>query len=222
MTLITHEYGTTKSPKFLVILLHGYGSNGENLIELANEFQPIIPDAYFIAPNAIEPWEGGFPNSYQWFSLYVGTERSALDSLVPKIKNANKILLKFIEEQLQRFNLSYENLILIGFSQGSMMSIYQGLIMPKKIAGIISFSGKVVEPNSVGDKIISKPNICLIHGTNDSVLPFSNFQEAQIILNQHGVPFEAHAIEHLDHTIDIRAVRIAQNFIKKIFLNKVS
>jgi len=217
MTLITHEYGTTKSPKFLVILLHGYGANGENLIELANEFQPIIPDAYFIAPNAIEPWEGGFPNCYQWFSLSVGTQSSALDSLAPKIKSANQILLKFIEEQLQRFNLSYENLILIGFSQGSMMSIYQGLIMPKKIAGIISFSGKVVEPTSIGDKIISKPNICLIHGTDDSVLPFSNFQEAQIILNQHGVPFEPHAIEHLDHTIDIRAVRIAQNFIKKLF-----
>ena len=187
MTLITHEYGTTKSPKFLVILLHGYGANGENLIELANEFQPIIPDAYFIAPNAIEPWEGGFPNSYQWFSLYAGSQRSAIDSLAPKIKNANQILLKFIEKQLQRFDLSYENLILIGFSQGSMMSIYQGLIMPKKIAGIISFSGKVVEPTSVGDKIISKPNICLIHGTEDSVLPFSNFQEAQIILNQHGL-----------------------------------
>ena len=217
MTLITHEYGTTKSPKFLVILLHGYGANGENLIELANEFQPIIPDAYFIAPNAIEPWEGGFPNSYQWFSLYAGSQRSAIDSLAPKIKNANQILLKFIEKQLQRFDLSYENLILIGFSQGSMMSIYQGLIMPKKIAGIISFSGKVVEPTSVGDKIISKPNICLIHGTEDSVLPFSNFQEAQIILNQHEVPFESHAIEHLDHTIDIRAVRIAQNFIKKLF-----
>ena len=217
MTLITHEYGTTKSPKFLVILLHGYGANGENLIELANEFQPIIPDAYFIAPNAIEPWEGGFPNSYQWFSLYAGSQRSAIDSLAPKIKNANQILLKFIEKQLQRFDLSYENLILIGFSQGSMMSIYQGLIMPKKIAGIISFSGKVVEPTSVGDKIISKPNICLIHGTDDSVLPFSNFQEAQIILNQHGVPFEPHAIEHLDHTIDIRAIRIAQNFIKKLF-----
>ena len=216
MTLLTHEAGTTKTPKFLVILLHGYGANGENLIELANEFQPIIQDAYFIAPNAIEPWEGGFPNSYQWFSLYAGVERKALDVLAPKIKNANQILLKFIENQLQRFNLSYENLILIGFSQGSMMAIYQGLIMPKKIAGIISFSGKVVEPLSVGDKIISKPNICLIHGTHDAVLPFANFDEAQKILKQHQVPFEAHAIANLDHTIDIRAVRIAQNFIKKI------
>lgn len=216
MTLLTHEAGTTKTPKFLVILLHGYGANGENLIELANEFQQIIQDAYFIAPNAIEPWEGGFPNSYQWFSLYAGVERKALDVLAPKIKNANQILLKFIENQLQRFNLSYENLILVGFSQGSMMAIYQGLIMPKKIAGIISFSGKVVEPLSVGDEIISKPNICLIHGTHDAVLPFTNFYEAQKILKQHQVPFEAHAIDHLDHTIDIRGVRIAQNFVKKI------
>ena len=175
MALTTHEYGATKSPKFLVILLHGYGANGENLIELANEFQPIIQDAYFIAPNAIEPWEGGFPNSYQWFSLYAGVERNALDILAPKIKNANQILLKFIKDQLARFNLSFENLILIGFSQGSMMSIYQGLIMPKKIAGIISFSGKVVEPISVGGEIISKPNMCLIHGTHDSVLPFQIF-----------------------------------------------
>jgi phospholipase/carboxylesterase len=216
MTLFTHEAGAKKSPKFLVIFLHGYGANGENFIELANEFQPIIPDAYFIAPNAIEPWEGGFPNSYQWFSLYAGVERKALDVLAPKIKIANQILLKFIEEQLQRFNLSYENLILVGFSQGSMMSIYQGLIMSKKIAGIISFSGKVLEPQSVGDEIISKPNICLIHGTHDSVLPFTNFHEAQQILKKYEVPFEAHAINNLDHTIDIRAVRIAQNFIKKI------
>jgi len=90
--------------------------------------------------------------------------------------------------------------------------------MPKKIAGIISFSGKVVEPLSVGDKIISKPDICLIHGTHDSVLPFANFDEAQKILNQYQVPFQAHAIENLDHTIDIRAVRTAQNFIKKLLL----
>lgn len=216
MTLFTYEAGTKKSPKYLVIFLHGYGSNGENLIQLANEFQPILQDSYFIAPNSIEPWEGGFPNSYQWFSLYAGFERKALDVLAPKIKIANQILLKFIEEQLQKFNLSYENLILIGFSQGSMMSIYQGLIMSKKIAGIISFSGKVVEPTIIGDKIISKPNICLIHGTQDSVLPFTNFHEAQQILKKYEVPFEAHAIDHLDHTIDIRAVRIAQNFVKKI------
>ncbi len=211
-----YEYSTTKNPKYLVFLLHGYGANAENLIDLAFEFQSIIPDAYFIAPNAIEPWEGGFPDCYQWFSLYVGLQRSALEVLAPKIQNANKILKDLIESQLKRFNLGYENLILAGFSQGSMMAIYQGLILPKKIAGVISFSGKVVEPFLAGDEIISKPNICLIHGTHDSVLPFENFNEAQKIFHNHQIPFEAHKIANMDHTIDNRAVEIAQNFLKKI------
>jgi len=211
-----YEYSTTKNPKYLVFLLHGYGANAENLIDLAFEFQPIINDAHFIAPNAIEAFEGGFPDCYQWFSLYVGLQRSAIEVLAPKIQNANKILKDLIENQLKKFNLGYENLILAGFSQGSMMAIYQGLIMPKKIAGVISFSGKVVEPFLVGDKIISKPNICLIHGTQDSVLSFENFNEAQKILQDHQIPFEAHKINNMDHTIDNRAVEIAQNFLKKI------
>ena len=213
--LSTCEHGPDK-PKYLVVLLHGYGANAENLIELAFEFQPIIPDAYFIAPNAIEPWEGGFPNCYQWFSLYSGVERKVLEQLAPNIRKSNQILLGFINQQLNRFNLTPDKLILVGFSQGSMMAIYQSLIMANKIAGVISFSGKVVEPNSVGDKIISKPNICLIHGTKDLVLPFECFNEAQKILNKYGVPFEAHAIEHLDHTIDRRVIAIAKNYLLKI------
>lgn len=211
-----YEYSATKNPKYLVFLLHSYGANAENLIDLAFEFQPIINEAHFIAPNAIEAFEGGFPDCYQWFSLYVGLHRSAIEILAPKIQNANKILKNLIENQLKRFNLGYENLILAGFSQGSMMAIYQGLIMPNKIAGVISFSGKVVEPFLTGDEIISKPNICLIHGTHDSVLPFENFNEAKKIFEDNQIPFEAHKIANMDHTINYKAVEIAQNFLKKI------
>jgi len=213
--LSTCEHGSEK-PKYLVILLHGYGANAENLIDLAFEFQSIIPDAYFIAPNAIEPWEGGFPNCYQWFSLYSGVERKVLEKLAPNIRKSNQILLSFINQQLNRFHLTPDKLILVGFSQGSMMAMYQSLIMTNKIAGVISFSGKVVEPNLVGDKIISKSPICLIHGTIDSVLPFECFNEAQKILNKHGIDFEAHAIPKLDHTIDGRAIAIAKNYLSKI------
>lgn len=213
--LTTHEHGC-ENPQYLVILLHGYGANGENLIDLAFEFQPIIPKAYFIAPNAIEPWEGGFPNCFQWFSLYAGIERKVLDKLAPNIRNANQILHNFIHQQLQRFNLSPDKLILVGFSQGSMMAIYQSLIFANKIAGVISFSGKIVEPNVVGDEIHSKSPICLIHGTHDSVLPFQCFIEAQEILRKNQIDFEAHAIEKLDHTIDNRALEIAQKYLQKI------
>jgi phospholipase/carboxylesterase len=215
--LKTCEYGNLINPKNLVILLHGYGSNARNLIDLAEEFQPIIPDSLFIAPNAIEPWEGGFVDSYQWFSLKAGVSNNNIENLSSSIKNSNKILQKFILEQLTKFNLAFENLILMGFSQGSMMSIYQGLTLPKKIRCVISFSGKIVQPEMVGDKIISKPDICLIHGNKDSVLPFNNFLEAKEILTKESIPFSSFEIHNMDHTINFQAIKNAQDFIKKFY-----
>ena len=211
-----HQHSTTKNPKYLVIFLHGYGSNGENLIGLSQEFLPIIPDAHFISPNAVEPWEGGFPNSYQWFSLYAGMERKTLVDLADNIKKSNQILQNFINSQLEKFNLTWQNLFLVGFSQGAMMAIYQGLISKQKPRGIISYSGKVILPEMLGEQTISKPEICLIHGEIDSVLPFENFLEAKKILSEKEISFESHAIDNLDHSIDIRGIKAAQKFIKKI------
>ncbi|OFW80614.1 MAG: hypothetical protein A2887_00445 [Alphaproteobacteria bacterium RIFCSPLOWO2_01_FULL_40_26] len=210
-----YEYSDAKNPKYLVVFLHGYGANGENLINLSYEFKHVLPDAHFIAPNAIEPWEGGFPHSYQWFSLYDGVDRKALLEISNNIKSANRILKKFIDEQLSRFKLTPQNLLLVGFSQGAMMSVYQGLIMAEKPIGIISFSGKIILPEVLGEKSISKPEICLIHGESDSVLPFENFLEAKKILESQKISHEAHSFPHLDHSIDIHGVRVAQNFIKK-------
>lgn len=203
------------SEKYLVIFLHGYGSNGENLISLAPEFAKILPKAHFISPNAVEPWEGGFPDAYQWFSLYSGFARKGLEEIAEKIRKSNQALQNFITLQLEKHGLAYENLILIGFSQGAMMANYQGMIAQKPIAGVISYSGKIVEPNLIGEKIISKSRTCLIHGEQDSVLPFENFLEAKKILDSHGFPYEAHGLPNLDHSIDYRGVHIAKDFIKK-------
>ncbi len=209
------EYSATKTPKYLVVFLHGYGSNGENLLDLAYDFKAVLPDAHFISPNAVEPWEGGFPDCYQWFSLYRGSDRKALTDIAQNIKNSNQILKNFIKKQLNRFNLKEENLFLIGFSQGAMMSLYQGFIKPEKIAGIVSFSGRLILPQMLGEKIIHKPNVCLIHGKQDSVLTFDNFIEAEKLLKQENVPFESHGFDGLDHSIDIRGLRMAKEFIKK-------
>ena len=211
-----YEHSESKEPKYLVIFLHGYGANGENLINLSHEIRYALPEAHYIAPNAIEPWEGGFQHSYQWFSLYNGQDRKGLIEIAHHIKDANYRLSEFIEDQLKRFNLPRSKLFLVGFSQGAMMSIYQGFISEEKIAGIISFSGKVVLPEMVGEKIISKPEICLIHGEEDSVLPFAeNFLEAKKLLEKIEVEHESHPIPHLDHSIDIHGIRMAQNFIRK-------
>lgn len=210
-----HEYSKTKNPKYLVIFLHGYGSNGENLLNLSHEFEKVLPDAHYISPNAIQEWEGGFPDSYQWFSLYRGIDRRPLAEIADDIKNANQILTNFIDFQLSRFNLTTDKLFIAGFSQGGMMAMYQGMIMTQKPAGIISFSGRIVPPEAIGDTTISKPEICLIHGEQDSVLPFECFIEAKDVLTKKGIDHEAHAFPNLDHTIDIHGVRVAQNFIKK-------
>ncbi|MDX2083097.1 MAG: dienelactone hydrolase family protein [Rickettsiales bacterium] len=206
-----YEYSATKNPKYLVIFLHGYGSNGKNLIDLAVEFKKVLPEAHFISPNAIEPWEGGFPDSYQWFSI--GAQITTLIS--EKIKKANEILSGFIKKKLTEFNLKYENLVLIGFSQGAMMAIYQSFITEEKMAAVVSFSGRVLLAEEFFDKKLAKTSICLIHGKQDSVVSFSNFLEAEKNLTKLQISHESHAFEKLDHTIDIRGIKAAQAFITK-------
>jgi phospholipase/carboxylesterase len=209
-----YEHSDTENPKYLVIFLHGYGANGENLLDLAHEFKRTLPEAHFISPNAVHPWEGGFPHAYQWFSLYSGTQRKSATDTVEEVKSSNKILRSFINAQLDRFNLTHDKLFLVGFSQGSMMAIYQGLTMPKA-AGIISFSGRVILPETTGDKSTTKPEVCLIHGESDEVLPIKHLTEGKAILTQENITHEAHSFPNLEHTIDIRGIRAAQNFIKK-------
>lgn len=210
-----YEYSNTKTPKQLVFFLHGYGANAENLINLAYEFKHTLPEAHFIAPNAIEPWEGGFPDSYQWFSLASGFGRRTIDDMAESIKNSQQVLGNLIDDQLRLLNLKPENLFLVGFSQGAMMAMYQAFRRPEKIAGVVSFSGKLVLPEMLGEKTIAKPDTCLIHGELDSVLPFENFLEAKKIFTEKDFPHESHAIPNLDHSIDLHGVRLAREFFKK-------
>lgn len=204
----------TKKPKYLVILLHGYGANGAGLIELGKEFAHLLPDAHFLAPNAHLPWEGGFVDSYQWFSLAAWGPERDVKKVADEIRRANDNLRAFIYQQLKRFDLTEKELFIVGFSQGAMMAMYQGFSAQKPVAGVISYSGKVVLPEFVGEKTLSKPPILLTHGVEDDVLTFSNFEEGESILQGHGVDFEAQAFDGLGHTIDIRGIRAAERFFK--------
>ena len=214
-----YEYTTTNNPKYLVVFLHGYGANGENLIDLAHQFKEVAPEAHFISPNAVEQWEGGFPNCYQWFSLYDNSLRKPFLETVENIKKSNIALQKFVDEQLARFNLELKDLILVGFSQGAMMSIYQSLIRNSSMKAVIAYSGGVILPENIGEKTISKPNICLVHGEEDVVVPFENFIEGVKILEDNNIPFKSHSIKGLDHSINLEAIEFGKNFLKEI-INK--
>jgi phospholipase/carboxylesterase len=207
---------TTNNPQNLVVFLHGYGSNGENLISLSNDFKSAILQANFISPNAVEDWEGGFPNCYQWFSLYnYNGNAKPFDEVAKNIKQSNKKLTDFIDDQLNQFNLTEENLILIGFSQGAMMAIYNSLTRKKKVKAVIAYSGRVILPQLAGDLISSRPEICLIHGRNDSVVPFSHFIDGQKILKENNISFKAHDIDNLDHSINLLGIKYAIQFLNK-------
>ena len=201
-----------EKPKKLMVFLHGYGASGEDLIDLAKEFKHIQPDAHFVSPNAPFDLEHQFSAGYQWFSL------ASYDPQIiyPQILEANRILDIFIESQLQRFGIDYQDLILVGFSQGAMMAMYNSLRNAKQNGGIIAYSGKLILPTWLGEQIKSKPKICLVHGKEDLVLPFDNFLEAKKMLEQEQIPFEHHALDGLGHGIDHHGIRIGREFLKGI------
>ncbi|MBL6665195.1 MAG: dienelactone hydrolase family protein [Rickettsiales bacterium] len=209
------EKSYSSNPKYLVVLLHGYGSNARDLIELSDFFNESLPNSHFLAPNAIEHWEGGFPDAYQWFSLSNGFERKSLEEISSHIKSSNEILRHYINKKLEELNLKPKNLFLVGFSQGAMMAKYQALTNPEKIAGVVGFSGKLISPELTGDKIISQPTICMIHGREDMVVDFNHFLASQEALKSLTIEFEAHALDNLGHSINMEGVKIACDFLKK-------
>jgi len=205
------EHGN-KNPKHLVIFLHGYGSNGEDLIALAPEFQSAVKDAYFISPNAPMELPIHFFAGYQWFEL----ENRDPKIMYPQIIQANNFLDDFIKEQLERFKLTYKDLIFIGFSQGGMMALYNSLRAKQQAKATICLSGRFISPKDLGEKINSKPEICLIHGKDDEVVHFEHFLQSKTDLTKVGVDFEAHEIDNLGHSINFAVVKRVREFLTKI------
>ena len=192
--------------KQLIVFLHGFGADGRDLVTLSQFFATDFPDAHFIAPNAPFPCEMS-PVGHQWFSLRDWSSESLL-------KGANEvapILNLFLDTQLKRLHLKDENLALIGFSQGTMMSLFVALRRPKPCAGVVGFSGSLIGETGV----VSKPPICLIHGNDDMVVPYGAMTLAEAILKHHGVPVEAHTRDGLGHGIDQEGLDIAVDFLKK-------
>ncbi|MFT6106398.1 MAG: phospholipase/carboxylesterase [Rickettsiales bacterium] len=203
---------SANKPKKLIVFLHGYGSSGEDLIALARDFCHDIPDAHFVSPNAPFDLEGSFLGGYQWFSLANRDPKI----IYPQILEANNILDAFLDSQLKRFGLTDSDMILIGFSQGAMMANYSALRNPTQISGVISYSGRFILPKWLGEKMISKPKICLIHGKDDDVVPFDCFLEAKELMEKEQIPFESHALEGLGHSIDHHGLRIGKKFLSQL------
>lgn len=206
-------------PKQLVMLLHGVGADGNDLIGLAPFFQQVLPDALFVSPNAPQRFDMA-PWGYQWFSIRNDADPTQFISDAGKLKGALAalpVLNAFIDEQLAAHGLTEANLALIGFSQGTMMSLQAGLRRDKAIAGIVGYSGVLLGGDLLEQEIKSRPPVLLVHGDADAVLPVSSLPAAVAALNKLGVPVEAHIHPGLAHGIDETGIRRGQAFLAKVF-----
>ncbi len=196
------------APKQLVVLLHGWGADGPNLIDLADVLAPVLPDAQFIAPNAPFPCEAN-PYGYQWFSLTDRHPQHMLDGAA----TAADILNAFLDEQLATLSLDNSKLVLIGFSQGTMTALHVALRRTPQIAAVVGFSGALIGADVLAKQIVSRPPVCLVHGEMDDVVPYAAMKQAVAGLTEAGVKVEAHTRPFLGHSMDMEGLTAAGKFL---------
>jgi len=194
-------------------LLHGYGSNGRDLISLAPYWQPAVRDAVFVSPDAPFPCEIGF--GYQWFSLSEYTP----EKLLAGTQEASPLLDAYLDSVLEEYKLTDADLALVGFSQATMMSLYTGPRRKQQIAGILGYSGALIGEKGLEGQ--NRPPIRLIHGESDSVVPVSSYHKAVEILSEKGFKVSGHTTPNLDHSIDEKGIESGAKFLSQI-LNNIS
>jgi len=211
MNTYTLQPASGKKPESLVILLHGYGSNGEDLIGLAPYWKQDLPNTIFLSPDAPYPCEMGFGR--QWFSL----QSWAPMALAAGAEKASGILNHFIDEQMEKYNLPASKVALVGFSQGTMMSLYVGPRRAEKLAGIVGYSGGLLGGEGlIGQPKISRPPIYLVHGEMDTVVPVATFFHAKETLRQAGFEVSGHTTPGMAHTIDEQGIHEGGAFLRKV------
>jgi phospholipase/carboxylesterase len=197
-------------PSALVVFLHGLGADGQDLISLAQPFSESLPDAAFVSPNA--PFHCDMaPMGYQWFSLQEWTTESILHG----VQEAAPILDNFLDEQLSHYGLDDSRLAIVGFSQGTMMSLYVAPRRKKKIAAVLGYSGALVWEDQVSYETLAKPPVMLIHGSVDPVVPVEAYHHARHTLEQAGFEVSGGITQGLMHGIDPQGVDQGRKFLKK-------
>ncbi|HEX3500819.1 MAG TPA: prolyl oligopeptidase family serine peptidase [Stellaceae bacterium] len=206
-----HKPESGGKPRRLVILLHGLGADGSDLIGLAPVLARVLPDVEFVSPNAPFPCDMA-PYGYQWFSLQ---DRSP-ETILAGVRAAAPILDAFIDEALASRGLAEKDLALIGFSQGTMMSLYVGLRRARPVAGIIGYSGALVGAELLAAEIRAKPRVLLVHGDADTVVPFQALAMAERMLAAAGVPVETLARPGLGHGIDEEGLKAGARLLREV------
>ena len=197
-------------PARLVILLHGLGADGNDLIGLQQYWGRLVPEAEFVSPNAPFPCDMA-PYGYQWFSV---GDRSP-GPVLAGVRAAAPILDAFIDEELEKRGLDASQAALVGFSQGTMMALFVGLRREKPLAGIVGYSGRLIAADLLPGELRSRPPVLLVHGTEDPLVPFHSMAEAETALKAAGVPVETLACVGIEHAIDQEGLVRGGQFLRQ-------
>jgi phospholipase/carboxylesterase len=197
--------------KQLIIFVHGYGANGEDLISLSRYYAQVSPDAAFISPDAPYRCDGA-PMSFQWYDVWMKDPAERLAA----IRSTGEIFDNFVTGQLAVHGLSEDKLVLIGFSQGTMMSLFTAPRRENAIAGIVGYSGRMESPDTLKAEIRSKPPVVMVHGDSDELLAVSEMETAAATLRDCGVEIDTHIRPGLGHGIDEEGIRVGLAFVQKV------
>ena len=197
-----------KQNEYLIIMLHGWGSDKYDLINL--DFD--IDNLTYLSLNAPFECDSGF--GVQWFSL----KRIEINPIMLEIKNNYLILENFIKEQAKNRKINYNHIFLMGFSQGAMMSLYTSIRLNKKLAGVISLSGLLPETieSIKNNHSITKQNIVLLHGTDDDVVYYDYFINCKKILNMLDFNVKDYSINSLGHSINDEEISIIKKYLNDV------
>ena len=198
-----------KKPDSLVVLLHGLGADGNDLISLAPLWSRFLPRTHFVSPHAPFPCDMA-PYGRQWFSLQ---DRDP-ERVAAGVAAASPILDAFLDAELQRFGLPPERMALAGFSQGTMMSLYVAPRREAAIAGVLGYSGALVDAADFASAVRARPPVLLVHGTADPIVPFARMAEAATALGAAGIAVETLACPGLPHSIDEAGLQAGAEFLR--------
>ena len=202
--------GKTRS---VVVFLHGYGADGADLLGLADPLGPHLPDTLFLAPDAPEPCAGN-PFGRQWFPipwLDDLTEAEAAEGMT----RASADLDAFLDGVLADTAITPDRLAVVGFSQGTMIALQVIPRRPVPIAGLVGFSGRLLNPDRLENEAVSKPPILLVHGDADPMVPFAEMGLAGDVLVKAGFETYAHVMEGTGHGIAPDGLSVALAFLKE-------
>lgn len=207
--LYNHIYQSSKSGRIekLVVFIHGYGASGDNLLGIASYWQDLLPPTLFVAPNAPESCEIN-QLGYQWFGL---PDLSPLN-IRSGLDRAGPIFANYLQNLMTIYQLSPQDVALVGFSQGAMLALETVFLIPN-LAGVIGYSGLFLPPKNV----LSTPpktKIFLAHGTFDAIVPYTALLHAEPALKSYGLSVQSHTCHGLDHSISEEGIKLGGEFLK--------